>query len=257
MDFLLRPVTDTHRYSQIPADFKLGRRSTELFEESYGELYIRRLESPIRSPSKLSPNAKLAKTKNCETISQGLIEIQIKKKLKQVPIQGSITSSRSSTTHQNYTLVRATGPEFPVRKILRLPARQRLIDKETSFSREESELANYPYKFIPTNRKTSPVSGIILPQSLRSSTPAICQQLVHSTSIVGSPQTPEGVSTSFQEPRRTRLDVMGKSIRLSRSGHGKRTCKSRNVDSDGEYKVKKTRINMFLPSTEGIYLDNN
>lgn len=241
----------------MSADFKLARRSTELFEDSYGELYIRRLESPIRSPSKLSPKPKLTKTKNCETISQGHIYIQIKKKLKQAPIQASITSSRSSTTHQNYTLTRATGPEFPVRKILRLPARQRLIDKETSLSREESELANYPYKFITTSRKISHVSGIILPQSLRASTPAISQQLVHSTSITGSPQTPVGVSTSFQEPRKTRLDVMGKSIRLSRSGHGKRICKNRTYDSDVEYKVKKTRINMFLPSTEGIYLDNN
>ena len=250
MDFLLRPVID-NRYSHIPADFQLARRSTELFEDTYGELYIRRLESPIRSPSKLTPNPKLSKSKDYETVSQCHIQIENQKNLKQAPTQISKTF-RSSTAHQNYTSARASGPEFPVRKILRLPARQRLIDKEVSFSREESELANYPYKFIPTNRKTSPVSGIILPQFLRASTPAIPHQLLHSTSIVGSPQTPVRISTSFQEPRKTRLDVMGKSIRLSRSGHGKRIYKNRTADSDGEYKVKKTRINMFLPSTEGI-----
>lgn len=260
MDVLFRSSQDTQRSINLSTSyFRSPRRSSDTFEHGFGELYICHLESPIKYPSKPNSKSPHKRHKLTEDICKGHMLIRIQKKVQPSYKSSDFKTSARSHTAQTYynNLVRVTKPEFPVRKILRLPARKRLIEKDLSFTKEDVEMMNYPYKFIKTHRKSSPISLNSMPKSLRSSSPIISRPLKDSPSIITSPQTPVSVSRSFQGSSMVKLDVLGKSIRMSKSENCKRICRNRTIDSTCRDKSRKTHISMFLPSTEGIYLDNN
>lgn len=239
MEVLFRPTQDTQRSINFSSsDFRTPRRSSDPFEDGYGELYIRHLESPTRSPSKPNPISRHKKSKLIEDICKGHMLIRIQHKINPSKSYEIHSSARShSVQTYNNNLIRVTGPEFPVRKILRLPARQRLIEKDMSFSKEEIELMNYPYKFMNTHRKSSPVSVTSIPESLRSLSPIVSRHLKCSPSIITSLHTPVNASSSFKGSQIGRLDVLGKSIRMPSSSPNKRIWRNSTVDSDYSDKI--------------------